>query len=109
MFTPIKIQYLSEASRVGGRYGTVEQEVEIDCLWDGNTSKKNYGQRLQNVGVDVEVTILFEDGIPIPNPDFTRIVKDDETYEVVGDDTPPADLGLEGTYTLQLKRIKKAS
>lgn len=108
MFTTIQIQYLSEPERVGGRPGSVETTYEVDSIWDGNTSKKRYNQRLLSVGIDVEASILFEEDMPFPNPGSTRVVKDGVVYDVVEVDEPPSDIGLEGTYTLLLNRKRIA-
>ena len=45
--------------------------------------------------------------MPFPDPDSTRVVKDGIIYGVIDVDEPPSDLGLEGTYTLMLKRERK--
>ena len=106
MFTPIKIEYLGEASRIGGRR-TVEKTVDISCVWD-DSIKYSMNERIRKNNIEVRCTLVFET-VDDLNPDTNFVVYQGKRYQIIDCLPAPRDLGLTGTYDLYLRELKGKS
>jgi hypothetical protein len=106
MFTPITIQYLGDPEREGGRRHIIEEET-VDCVWSPISKTKGFNPRLIELGIDVEVQTILEDSLLNVYDYEVEVVYNGQPYRVVEIEAVPEDLGLDGTYTMYLKRIKK--
>lgn len=107
MFTAITLQYLGAGQLEGGRR-PVDSEVSINVVWSP-VNKMEIPQRYQDLGVEIEATVLLEDQTKVLDiiPEETQVDKNGVTYEIIEAEQPPLDLGLEQTYFLFLKKMKE--
>jgi hypothetical protein len=108
MITPVKLDYMSSTvSLSGGRADSISYTVTIDVFW-GENIRMGGNDRHHDLGVDAEVSILFEDEteVPIIEPGKVRLqlIETGDYYEIVDAIPPSRDLGLERTYTLLVKK-----
>lgn len=112
MLTEITIEYLGNPARVGGRPEITDTKL-VDVFWIPDI--KIYGlpglaaQRAIDLGAESMAVILLEDTLPRLDLQRDRVFYDSDYYKIVGMTPAPPDLGLEGTYTLYLKREKGLS
>lgn len=109
MITPIIVQLLGDPSRVGGRRDVI-QSYPVECFWNENLSKYRMSDRIMSSSPSAEVVIMFEDSLPVMDPEKITILKNNKVYTIVERvDNLLSPLEIDGTYSFIVSELKEHS